>query len=291
MTRAIPNEVRVIDLNGNGYADRMYASDLGGQIWRFDITNGATPANLVAGGVIARVGAEGLGSPSMAETRRFYNAPDVSIFTDNVQDRRFLAVSIGTGYRAHPFDLTAEDRFYSLRDADVFNKLTQAEYNSYDIATDADFVEISGQKNAVITNSDRGWRFTLPPNQKVLADSITFNNEVFFVTFSPDYNAAINCNAGRGSNYLYRVKVTNGDPIVNNLDTLDPNDADDARRQNLQQGGIAPTPTILFPSPDDPTCTGADCAPPPIGCVGVECFDPGFANNPVRTLWTQDGIQ
>jgi hypothetical protein len=42
---------------------------------------------------------------------------------------------------------------------------------------------------------------------------------------------------------------------------------------------------------DDPDCTGADCAPPPIACIGVECFDPGFANNPVRTLWTQDGIE
>jgi len=291
MTRAIPNEVRVIDLDGNGFADRMYASDLGGQIWRFDITNGQSPSGLVAGGVIARLGAEGISNPSAAETRRFYNSPDVSIFTDNVLDRRFLAVSIGTGYRAHPFDLTADDRFYSLRDPDVFNKLTQIQYDNYNIATDADFVEISGQKNVVITNSDRGWRFTLPPNQKVVADSITFNNEVFFVAFSPENNALQNCAAGRGSNYLYRVSVVNGDPIVNNLDALDPNAADEARRQNLQQGGIAPTPTILFPSPDDANCTGADCAPPPIGCVGVECFDPGYANNPVRTLWTQDGIQ
>jgi type IV pilus assembly protein PilY1 len=33
-----------------------------------------------------------------------------------------------------------------------------------------------------------------------------------------------------------------------------------------------------------------ECAPP-IACVGVECFDPGFVNYPVRTLWTQDGIE
>jgi len=291
MTRAIPNEIRVVDLDGNGYADRMYASDLGGQVWRFDISNGQSPSGLVAGGVIARVGAEGLGSPTLAETRRFYNSPDVSVFTDNVLDRRFLAISIGTGYRAHPFDLSATDRFYSIRDPDVFNKLTQTEYDNYNIATDADFVEVSGQKNVVITNSDRGWRFTVPANQKIVADSLTFNNEVFFVAFSPENNATQTCSAGRGSNYLYRVSVENGDPVVNNLDTLDPADADEARRQNLQQGGIAPTPTILFPSADDANCTGADCAPPPIGCVGVECFDPGFANNPVRTLWTQDGIQ
>jgi len=291
MTRAFPNEIRVIDLSGNGYADRMYASDLGGQVWRFDITNGQPVSTLVAGGVIARIGAEGLGAPTSGETRRFYTSPDVSLFKDNVQDRRFIAVSIGSGYRAHPFDLKAIDHFFSFRDADVFNKLTQGEYDGYDIAEIGELVEVGGAKQVVIDPTDRGWKFMLPSNQKVLSDSLTFNNEVFFVAFSPDSNAAATCSAGQGTNYLYRVSVVNGDPIVNNLDTLDPADADDARRTTLQQGGIAPAPTILFPSPDDPACTGADCAPPPIGCVGVECFDPGFINNPVRTLWTQDGIQ
>ncbi|MDA0994565.1 MAG: PilC/PilY family type IV pilus protein [Proteobacteria bacterium] len=290
MNRAIPNEIRVIDLNGNGFADRMYASDISGQIWRFDITNGQAPSTLITGGIVARVGAEGLASPLDADTRRFYNAPDASLFLDNIQNRRFIAVSIGTGYRAHPFDLSAADRFYSFRDPDVFKKLTQAEYNSYNIATDANFIEVSGTKQSILSSSDRGWKFTLPSNQKVLADSITFNNEIFFVAFSPDTNAAANCSAGRGTNYLYRVSVVNGDPVVNNLNTLAPGMEDDARRQTLQQGGIAPSPTILFPSPDTSTCTGAACTPPPIGCVGVECFDPGFENNPVRTLWTQDGI-
>jgi type IV pilus assembly protein PilY1 len=291
MTRSIATDVRVIDLTGNGFADRMYASDMGGQIWRFDITNGQPTSTVIAGGVIARVGAEGLAAPTDADTRRFYTSPDVSLFKDVVQERQYLAISIGSGYRAHPFDLSANDHFFSFRDADVFNKLTQAEYDSYSIATINDLVEVGGDKQVVIDPTDRGWKFQLPPNQKVLSDSVTFNNEVFFVAFSPDSNAAATCAAGKGTNFLYRVSVVNGDPVVNNLDTLDPADADDARRQTLQQGGIAPTPTILFPGPDDPNCTGADCSPPPIGCVGVECFDPGFANNPVRTLWTQDGIE
>jgi len=290
MTRAIPNQIRVVDFSGDGYADRMYASDLGGQVWRFDISNGQAPSNLVAGGVIARLGAEGLGAPTPAETRRFYNAPDVSIFQDDILEQRFIAVSIGSGYRAHPFDLDAADRFFSIRDPDVFNKLTQAEYDSYSVVTDDKLVEVSGTKQVVLSATDRGWKFTLPNNQKVLAESITFNNEVLFVGFSPDTNAAAACGAGQGTNVLYRVSVLNGDPIVDDLDGLLAGDADDARRTTLQQGGIAPAPTILFPSPDDPSCHGAACAPPPIGCVGVECFDPGFPNNPVRTLWTQDGV-
>jgi len=295
MTRAMPNQIRVVDFNGDGFGDRMYASDLGGQIWRFDIfsgnaPNGIGPDALVTGGVIAQLGAEGLGSPSDAETRRFYNAPDISIFNDNLQNRRFLAINIGSGYRAHPLDNTNDDRFYSIRDADVFNKLGQSDYDNYDIVTDNDLIEVSGTVGAVIGPNDRGWKLTLPADQKVLAASTTFNNEVFFVTFSPDSAAAASCSAGSGRNFLYRVSVANGDPIAN-LDNIVPGTEDQLRVQDLAQGGIAPSPRFLFPSPDDQNCTGADCAPPPLGCIGVECFDPGFQNFPVRTLWTQDGIE
>jgi type IV pilus assembly protein PilY1 len=268
----------------------MYASDLGGQIWRFDITNGVAAASLVAGGVIAQLGAEGLASPGAADTRRFYSSPDVSLITDQLQQRRFIAISIGSGYRAHPFDLTASDRFYSIRDGDVFNQLTQSAYDSYPIATESNLVEVSGATLTVITASDRGWMFTLPSNQKVLSDSLTFNDEIFFVGFSPDSAAAEKCTAGAGTNFLYRVQVVNGDPVVPNIETLSPSLSDDARRQTLQQGGIAPSPNILFPSPEA-DCVGDACSPPPLGCVGVECFDPGFPNFPVRTLWTQDGIE
>jgi type IV pilus assembly protein PilY1 len=86
------------------------------------------------------------------------------------------------------------------------------------------------------------------------------------------------------------MSAVNGDPIVPNIEAVADTVADDARRTTLQQGGIAPSPSILFPSPD-PNCQGEDCKVPPLGCVGVECFDPGFENNPVRTLWTQDGIE
>ena len=291
MTRAIPTQIRVIDMSGDGRADRMYAADLGGQVWRFDISNGQAPANLVAGGVIAQLGAEGLGSPGDADTRRFYNSPDVAIFNDPLQGRRFISVSIGSGYRAHPLDEVAADKFYSIRDPDVFNQLSQNEYNSYDIVTEADLEDVAGRVRVVLDSSDRGWMFTLPASQKVIADSVTFADTVFFVAFSPEENTANPCQPSAGRNFLYEVSIVNGDPVTNNLDTLAADDADAERVTELAQGGIAPTPAFLFPGATDPDCEGAACSPPPIGCVGVECFDPGFINNPVRTLWTQDGVE
>ena len=294
MTRAIPGSIRVLDMSGDGIADRMYAADLGGQIWRFDLFKGKTPSNLVTGGVIAQFGAEGMASPGPADTRRFYTAPDLSMFLDRVQDTRYLAVSIGSGYRAHPLDNSSSDRFYSLRDPQIFQSLTQAQYNSYPIATDADMVEVSGTSGTVLSASDRGWKLTLPPGQKVLSGSQTFDDSIFFVSFEAQSLSSDPCRAGLSVNRLYRVDVANGDPVVD-LDTLDPYDptaADDARVTELNQGGIAVKPIFMFPSPLDPeNCTGEECSPPPIGCVGVECFDPDFENSPVRTLWTQDGVE
>ena len=296
LSRSIPNQVRVIDLDGNGFADRMYAADTGGQLLRFDIFPGKNPDGLaddalVTGGVIAQLGAEGMGSPTDADTRRFFTAPDVSVFNDTIQNRRFIAISIGSGYRPHPLDNTPVERFFSVRDRNVFNPLTQDQYNSYPIITDADLAEVSGQVGVEIGQNLSGWMFTLPPDQKVLSTSVTFNNEVFFVAFAPDNAAAATCSAGAGSNFLYRVSVVNGDPIINNMDNVVPGTEDQLRVSQLRQGGIAPSPQFLFPSPDDPDCTGDECSPPPLGCIGVECFDPGFENWPVRTLWTQDGVE
>jgi type IV pilus assembly protein PilY1 len=294
LTRSIPTQARVIDLSGDGFVDRMYASDMGGQILRFDIFNGKSPDGtgtdaLVTGGVVAQLGAEGMGSPAVEDTRRFYAAPDVSIFNDNIQNRRFIAISLGSGYRAHPLDDSNTDRFYSIRDKNVFNTLTQAEYDSITPITESDLVEISGQVGTVIGQNNAGWKFTLPADQKVFSNSVTFNNEVFFVAFSADTAGAAICSAGTGRNFLYRVSVKNGDPIAD-LDSIVPGEEDNERVEELAQGGIAPSPAFLFPSPE-PGCTGEECSPPPIGCIGVECFDPGFENFPVRTLWTQDGVE
>ena len=291
MTRSIPTAVRAIDFSGDGFIDRMYAVDIGGQVLRFDLTQGLTPADAVEGGVIARFGGEGSASAGDTNARRFFNAPDVSIFVDPVLNRRFIAIGVGSGYRAHPLDTQATDIYFSLRDPDLFTRLDEDDYDNYNIATPANMQEVSGQVRTVIGPNDRGWKFTIPANQMILAGSATFDNSVFFIGYSPDTSSTATCRVAPGSNFLYRVNVTNGDPVANNLDTMLPSESNAARTTALEQGGIAPTPAFLFPARDSSCQAGEACTPPPLGCIGVECFDPGFNPRPVRTLWTQDGIQ
>ncbi len=294
MTRSIPTRIVVIDLNGDTFADRMYAADIGGQVWRFDISNSNVPSNLVAGGVIAQLGPEGMSSPTSADTRRFYAAPDVAMFTDKTEQRRYISVNIGSGYRSHPLDNSAADALYSIRDADVFDTLTQAQYNTYSVIKPDDLVEVQGKKDVIVSQSQRGWKFTLPPTQKVLVEARTFDDSIYFVTFEPEVNSTDPCQAGLSVNRVYKMAVANGDPVYADSTSVDepstPEEIDAARVIELSQRGIAPVPVFYFPGAWKENCTGNECRPEPIACIGVECIDPEFNGRPIRTLWTQDGI-
>ncbi len=92
MNNSIPAPIRVIDTNGDGFADRMYAADMGGRIWRFDIFNGKDPTSttdpLVAGGIFATLGA---GDVAGAQIRRRTRA--ASITHPTFRSSRFAARS------------------------------------------------------------------------------------------------------------------------------------------------------------------------------------------------------
>ena len=108
MQYSIPSSVSAGDFDGDGYLDQMYVGDMGGQLWRFDITNGNSAANLVTGGVIATVAVDS----DAAQARRFYNAPDVSILSTT--DSAYLGIAIGSGWRANPLDTSVADQFYNF---------------------------------------------------------------------------------------------------------------------------------------------------------------------------------
>ena len=293
MDYSIPAEVKVIDFDGDGFADRLYAADMGGQIWRFDVFNGQSAATLINGGVMAQLGAApSPGSAAVADTRRFYYSPDVALV--NTKDYHFVHVGIGSGHRAHPLGVDNHDRFYALRDNDGLATKTQAEYDSATPIVDSDLVDVTTDVNAVVPQGSKGWRLELSQGgwrgEKVLAEARTFNNQVFFTTFRPSLSATT-CEPQLGTNRLYVMSLFNGAP-VNNLDgSADGGPLTETDRYQDFTGSISSEVTFIFPSPDDPnSCVGDQCTPPPVACVDLFCFPPGFSNNPVRTFWSQDRI-
>ncbi len=209
MNNSIPSDIRVIDLDNDGFADRMYAGDMGGRLWRFDITNGAVPNSLVTGGVIAALGNADDATHPAVSTRRFYYAPDVSLIRSN--NTAFLNIAIGSGYRASPLNLQVDERLYSIRDRDVFNKLTQAQYDAYAVLTETSLVDVTADITTTVSPSANGWRIDLIlDGEKVLAESRTFNNKILFSTFTPvpSANASNSCVVSGVKNTFYAVQRT-----------------------------------------------------------------------------------
>jgi type IV pilus assembly protein PilY1 len=297
MTHSIPGRVVAIDTDGDRYADRLYAGDMGGRVWRFDVWNGRPRSQLVTGGVLASLGAADATSPSIADTRRFYSAPDVAL----IQRRGALPyynLAIGSGYRGHPLHAETRDRFYSIRDRNPFGKLTQAQYEAATAIRDGDLVDITADPATTRVGQDaRGWKLELRLNggwsgEKVLAEATTVDGTVLFTTYQPSPAASADpCLPASGINRAYALKVDNGRPAVdfNDDEVIDGADVS----TQLVQSGIAGEVTLALESGisrepgEDTLPDGTD----PLGrrglcVVGVEvlrrCVVPGSV---VRTWW------
>jgi type IV pilus assembly protein PilY1 len=254
MTHSIPSPVTVLDTNGDGYADRMYVGDMAGQVWRFDIFNGQNQSGLVTGGVMASLGSKEESTHLAANTRRFYSGPDVAAIQMNGAPT-FLNIAIGSGYRGHPLDSGTVDRLYSLRDYNPFNQLTQTAYqtmmNSTNLVLDSTLQDITANNAAVVPNNSKGWKLVLNTHttgEKALVPARTFNDQIFFTTYTPSLSSSTDpCKGvGSGTNRSYVISVFNGSSVldVNKDGTL----TTDERSQDLSQGGIAPETTFLFPA-------------------------------------------
>ncbi len=120
MTYAIPADVTLVNRDGDagGFIDRLYAADLGGNIWRVDLEPAgyAAAASAPSAWQITKFAALG-GSGNTK--RKFFYPPDI------VATRSFDMILAGTGDREHPlFGNSSQsygivNRFYGLKDSNT----------------------------------------------------------------------------------------------------------------------------------------------------------------------------
>jgi type IV pilus assembly protein PilY1 len=296
MTNSIPGRVVALDTDGDQYADRLYAGDMGGRLWRFDVWNGRPRGQLITGGVLATLGAGELATPTIEDARRFYNAPDVALMQRRGADP-YYNIAIGSGYRGHPLHTETRDRFYSIRDRNPFGRLTQRQYDEIVPLTDASFVDLTPDVGATpVPATASGWKLELRLNggwsgEKVLADATTISGTVLFTTYQPQAAAAADpCVPAAGVNRTYALKADTGRPAVDfNEDAV--LDARDLSAELAQTGIAGEVNFVLESTAGLPTPPQPDDGTDPLGrrgfcVVGVEvlrrCVVPGGV---VRTYW------
>lgn len=203
MTNSITSEIKTIDFNGDQITDYFFVSDIGGRIWRFDINPETSSKN----DFIAGAGVLFDANKNNPHYQRFFDAPSVSYFADDTGDK-YLTISIGSGYRAHPLQADSQDSFYIIKDPHIIIAPT-----TYETLERADLNNIP----TVTGGITKGLKYDLATGEKVLATPLTAGGNMYFTTFSPKSTASLNtCSADIGSSKAYNIDFKGDDDPYNN---------------------------------------------------------------------------
>ena len=200
-----------VDLNNDGYVDRVYIGDVGGQLWKFDVS---TPA-IISGGVITNWTPSQKGkrlfvaSPAQANpppAGEYYPAQAIYSPPALAYDAaKNLWVYFGAGDRNHPNN-TSSNRFYGIKDT--------TEVNGVAVMTQGSYFQESSLTNVTSGSGTvtQGYYIVLSSTEKVLAASDVFASVVFFTTYTP--STAVQCGGGSGTAKLYGVNLITGDATI-----------------------------------------------------------------------------
>ncbi len=208
MTHSFPAEVTVVDGNRDRYADRVYATDSGGSIWRIDVAD-PDPARWVVSR-LAQLGDHG--NLSLHDNREFFNAPDVVAGRD--ERGPYYAILTGSGDRENPLGQTTQDRFYMIRDRAVAPLdpegprpalITDLGGSRQLYDATQNLVQGPDRFHADIARAELaaadGWYINLGSGEKVVSRSLTLNHTAIFSTMVPGTPLACSNNPGEARTY------------------------------------------------------------------------------------------
>lgn len=210
MTFSIPSTPGVVDLDLDGFADVLYVGDLGGQVWKWDISAVGVDGNsdgLVdnwPAGVFFNVPAADMGSGEF-RYRSFFNPPAVAY------DRGVVNVAFGSGEREalrYPGDSTKDDnnRFYVVKDRWPMGPYAFVDESSTarPAITESSLTEVTNIKSdSNLTNN--GFYFVGAEGEKFTSDVVIFAGFVLTTSYSP--SAADVCTAATGESFLYAFRL------------------------------------------------------------------------------------
>lgn len=205
MNYAIPSDALVLntDLDVFSNADRLYMGDLGGNLWRFDVSSGSSTDDWRATQVANLSGTD-------TPKRKIFFPP--AMVKMETYGSRFDAVYIGTGDRENPLSTATTDKMFMLKDDP---RLISGQNESCSPALSCPIVYDSTSTDLYdITNNDiqlgdaaaktaadlglrtkKGWVMSLNkftdtsgtpiPGEKVINQPVVFQNVLRFGSYNP----------------------------------------------------------------------------------------------------------
>jgi type IV pilus assembly protein PilY1 len=209
MTHALPASPTAVDTNFDGYVDKVYIGDMGGQMWVFDVSFDESTKksdSLWAGKRLFTAPKGG------SEKHNIYYAPAVAFDKNGIP-----WVYFGTGDREDPTDYNNEqERFYAVKD-DGSGDYPRDEGDLKDVTLDKD-------NTFAVDTTKKGWYIKLEKSgkqlEKVLAKPTVFNRLLYFTTYTYTQSADLCAVAGISKDYIVEYLSGGGALSVDDLSDL-----------------------------------------------------------------------
>lgn len=304
MVHSFPSRVTLLDSDGDGFQDRIYIGDTGGQVWRVDLGADINPSATAPEGstIVGRLAAISTqGTP--ADERRFFEPPSVVQVVDTLYadaaNNEYDYVLIGTGNRSNPLNAVTQDRFYAFRDYTI-NRMTDS--NADNIADDyprsggtpinhttgGDLVDVTSSvldESSSTVDASFGWFYDFytangnTAGEKVLSAPLTLAGTVLFTTYSPDASNNVDaCAANIGGGFAYNFDILSTKATLDwNTTGLD----EVADRKQALGGGIPSDVVPIFTKEGIVGIVGVEGGATQLGTLaGLPRF---------RTYWYEEG--
>lgn len=226
MEYSIPSDVALVDKNYDGYIDRLYVGDTGGNVWRVDLQP-STSSPLADTWQVRRLAALGCHSsdcsnpPTGNSPRKIHFPPEV------ISTSGYDAVFVVTGDREHPLSVSTStqknNRIFMLQDQhtgnDVLATPTQSVIRPSAMVDETDCSPIpAGSTRTLPTQcggtsatwtpyagQSPGYYITLEPGEKGVNAPLVVAGSVYFGTNLPTAPDAALCTSNLGEARGYRL--------------------------------------------------------------------------------------
>ncbi len=236
MVFSIPSSINALDIDDDGFVDKLYVGDMGGHIWRigrFTDTSGNPLTFPETDQNILRWDAQLLfhADNSIYNKKFFY---PVSVTLERGYDLLFA----GTGDRENTcLKTTGPDSIYSIKDSHGSTTLYQTNDLVNVTDTAATPPNLDSSTSNVDANSwiDKGWYINLGTGEKVLAGNTVFYKTLYITTFLPNDDPCLPGGEGK----LYALKYKTGAAALFDVNN------DSILERSLSLGGGIPSKPVM----------------------------------------------